>query len=60
MLTIVEKGKDYRIFKGKLLFIPYYVVEDTSKATQKGGVWHGVKHTSYYFKTLKQVKDKLK
>lgn len=56
MMTLVEKGKDYRIFKDSFLFIPYYVVEDTSKATQKGGVWNGVKHTTHYFKSLKQVK----
>ena len=60
MMTLVEKGKDYRKFKSKILFVPYYVVEDTSKATQKGGVWHGVKHTTYYFKSLKQVKSYLK
>ena len=57
---LVEEGKDYRIFKGKLLFIPYYVVEDTSKAVQKAGVWNNVKLTTYYFKTLKQIKNMLK
>ena len=56
-MTLVEKGKDYRIFKDKLLFIPYYVVEDTSNATQKGGVWNGVKFTTHYFKSLKKVKN---
>ena len=60
MMTLVEKGKDYRIFKNKLLFIPYYIVEDTSKAVQKQGVWYGVKHTNYYFKSLKQVKKLIK
>ena len=59
MMTFVEKGKDYRIFKGKLLFIPYYVVEDISNATQKGGVWNGVKFTTYYFKSLKKVKESI-
>ena len=60
MMILVEEGKDYRIFKGKLLFIPYYVVEDTSKAVQKSGVWNDVKLTTYYFKTLKQIKNMLK
>jgi len=60
MMTLVEEGKDYRIFKGKLLFIPYYVVEDTSKAVQKSGVWNDVELTTYYFKTLKQIKNMLK
>ena len=59
MMTLVEKGKDYRIFKGNLLFLPYYVVEDTSNATQKGGVWYGVKFTNHYFKSLKTVKKTL-
>jgi CHASE1-domain containing sensor protein len=59
MMTLVEKGKDYRIFKGNLLFVPYYVVEDTSNATQKGGVWNGVKFTTHYFKSLKTVKKTL-
>tara|TARA_B100000508_G_C11268480_1_gene184518 strand:- start:28 stop:213 length:186 start_codon:yes stop_codon:yes gene_type:complete len=57
MMTLVEKGDNYRIFKDKILgIVPYYCLEDTSNATQKGGVWHGVKHTNYYFKTLKQIK----
>ena len=60
MMILVEEGKDYRIFKGKLLFIPYYVVEDTSKAVQKSGVWNNVELTTYYFKTLKQIKNMLK
>jgi hypothetical protein len=60
MMILVEEGKDYRIFKGKLLFIPYYVVEDTSKAVQKSGVWNDVELTTYYFKTLKQIKNMLK
>lgn len=60
MMILVEEGKDYRIFKGKLLFIPYYVVENTSKAVQKSGVWNDVELTTYYFKTLKQIKNMLK
>ena len=49
MKTLVEEGKNYRIFKDKLLFLPYYVLEDSKKV-----------FTIYYFKTLKQVKSNLK
>jgi hypothetical protein len=35
-------------------------VEDTSKAVQKSGVWNDVELTTYYFKTLKQIKNMLK
>jgi len=34
MMTLVEKGDDYRIFKDKLLFLPFYVLEDSRKAVQ--------------------------
>ena len=60
MMTLVEKGKNYRIFKDKILgIIPYYCLEDTRNAVQKQGVWYGVKYTYYYFKSLKQVKSNL-
>jgi len=59
-MTLVEKGKDYRIFKDKILFVPYYVLEDTSNATQKGGVWNGVVFTKHYFSSLDKVRGKLK
>tara|TARA_B100000902_G_scaffold295781_1_gene282672 strand:+ start:189 stop:374 length:186 start_codon:yes stop_codon:yes gene_type:complete len=59
MMTLVEKGKDYRIFKDKLLFIPYYVLEDSRKAVQKQGVWYGVELTKHYFKSLNKVKKLL-
>ena len=60
MMTLVEKGKNYRIFKDKILgILPYYCLEDTSNAVQKQGVWYGVKHTNYYLKSLKQVKNNL-
>ena len=50
-MTLVEKGKGYRIFKDKLLgIIPFYTLEDTRDATQKGGVWYGVKFSKHYFK----------
>jgi len=52
----VYDGKDYRVFQDKLLRIwPYYILEDSSEAQQKGGTWIGVKLKYFYFKTLKQV-----
>lgn len=61
MMTFVEQGKDYRIFKDKLLgIVPFYIVEDTSNASQKGGVWHGVRFSNHYFKSLDKVKEGLK
>lgn len=58
-MTLVEKGNDYRIFKGKILFVPYYVLEDSREAVQKQGVWYGVKLTNHYFKSLNKVKKLL-
>ena len=52
----VAEGHKYRIFKNTILGYPYYILEDSSKAVQKQGVWYGVKITNYYFKTLNQVK----
>ena len=52
----VYDGKQYRIFKDKILFFPYYILEDNTKAVQKQGVWYNVKITNHYFKTLNQVK----
>ena len=49
MMTLVDKGKDYRIFKDKVLFLPFYVLEDSRKAVQKQGVWYDVKLTTHYF-----------
>ena len=47
MMTLVETGDNYRIFKDKILgLIPYYVLENTSNAVQKQGVWYDVKHTT--------------
>ena len=52
-MTLVEKGKGYRIFKDKLLgIIPFYTLEDTRDASQKGGVWYGVKFSKHYFKSF--------
>jgi hypothetical protein len=60
MMTLVEKGKDYRIFKDKLLgIIPFYTLEDSRDASQKGGVWYGVKFSNHYFKSLDKVKEGL-
>ena len=60
MMTLVEKGENYRIFKDKVLgIVPYYVLENTSNAVQKQGVWYGVEHTTYYFKSLEQVKKNI-
>ena len=47
-MTLVETGDNYRIFKDKILgLIPYYVLENTSNAVQKQGVWYDVKHTTH-------------
>ena len=55
MKNVVEENK-YRIFRVTILGYPYYILEDSSKAVQKQGVWYDVKITNYYFKTFKQVK----
>ena len=52
----VAEGHKYRIFKNTILGYPYYILEDSSIAVQKQGVWYDVKITNYYFKTFKQVK----
>ena len=57
MMKLVEKGKNYRIFKDKILgIIPFYTLEDSTDAVQKQGVWFNVKLSNHYFKSLKQVK----
>ena len=60
MMKNVYDGKQYRIFKDTVLGYPYYILEDSTKAVQKMGVWYDVKITNYYFKTLKQVKKLMK
>lgn len=61
MMTLVEKGKNYRIFSDKKFgLIPYYVLEDTTKATVRNGTTYNVEITTHYFQTLKQVKGKIK
>ena len=60
MMKNVYDGKQYRIFKDTILGYPYYILEDSTKAVQKMGVWYDVKITNYYFKTLKQVKKLMK
>ena len=59
MMTLVEQGDNYRIFKDKLLFLPFYILEDSRKAVQKQGVWYDVKLSTHYFKSLKKVKQLL-
>ena len=60
MMTLVEKGKNYRIFKDKILgIITFYTLEDSTDAVQKQGVLYNVKLSNHYFKSLKQVKEKL-
>ena len=59
MMTLVDKAKDYRIFKDKVLFLPFYVLEDSRKAVQKQGVWYDVKLTTHYFTSLNKVKQLL-
>ena len=56
----VYNGKQYRIFKDTILGYTYYILEDSSKAVQKQGVWYDVKISNHYFKTLKQVKKLVK
>ena len=55
MKNVVE-GNKYRIFRDTIVGYPDYILEDSSKAVQKQGVWYDVKITNYYFKTFKQVK----
>ena len=58
MTTLVAKGEKYRIFSEKILGIfTYYILEDSSNATQKQGTWIGVEFQTYYFKTQKQVEE---
>lgn len=53
----VAEGNQYRIFHGKILWIwPYYILEDSSNSSFRQGVEYNVKLTTYYFKTLKQVR----
>ena len=53
----VAEGPKYRIFHGKLMWIwPYYILEDSSKSSVRQGVEYDVKLTTYFFKTLNQVK----
>jgi len=53
----VAEGNKYRIFHGKILWIwPYYILEDSSKSSTRQGVEYDVKLTTYFFKTLSQVK----
>tara|TARA_Y100001937_G_scaffold53244_1_gene73460 strand:- start:853 stop:1104 length:252 start_codon:yes stop_codon:yes gene_type:complete len=57
----IAEGYNWRIFQDKILGIwSYYILEDSSKAVQKQGVWYDVKITNYYFKTLKQIKSSMK
>ena len=48
----VYDGKQYRIFKDTILGYPYYILEDSTKAVQKQGVWYNVKITNHYFNHL--------
>ena len=53
----VAEGNQYRIFHGKIMWIwPYYILEDSSKSSTRQGVEYDVKLTTYFFKTLNQVK----
>ena len=35
---------------------PYYILEDSTNATSRGGTWLEVRITNHYFSTLAQVK----
>lgn len=53
----IAEGNKYRIFYGKIMWIwPYYILEDSSKSSTRQGVEYDVKLTTYFFKTLDQVK----
>ena len=55
-MLLKKETEKYRIFANKRLGIwPFFILEDSSKAVQKGGTWIGVKFHNYYFKSLKQV-----
>ena len=57
MMTLVEAGDDYRIFKDYTLgVIPYLLLEDSRSAVQKGGTWMGVKFKKFYFKSVEYVR----
>ena len=58
MKNVVE-GNKYRIFRDTILGYPYYILEDSSKAVQKQGVWYDVKLTTHYFTSLNKVKQLL-
>ena len=59
-MTLVEKGKNYRIFKDKILgIIPFYTLEDSTDVVQKQGAWYNVKLSNHYVNSLKHVKEKL-
>ncbi len=56
-IYFVHEGPKYRIFTGKLLWLwRFYILEDSSKSSTSQGVEYNVKLTTYYFKSLKQVK----
>ena len=56
-MKLVAKGEKFRVFYTKLFGIwPYYILEDSSKSSFSQGVEFNVKLTTYYFKTLNQVK----
>ena len=55
-MLLKKETEKYRIFANKRFGIwPFFILEDSSKAVQKGGTWIGVKFHNYYFKSLKQV-----
>jgi hypothetical protein len=57
MMTLVEEGKDYRIFFAKQFgIVPYYLVEDKRKATVRNGATYGVNITKHYCKSLAKAK----
>ena len=56
MMTLVEKVKIIEFYDK--MKIPY-TLEDSTDAVQKQGVWYNVKLSNHYFKSLKQVKEKL-
>ena len=60
MITLVEEGKGYRIFRDKLFgIVPRLVLEDTRESSIRLGVTYEVKFTNFYFKTIEQVKRTL-
>ena len=51
MMTLLEEGEGYRIFKDKLFgIVPRLILEDTRNSSVRLGVTYNAKFTNFYFK----------